>query len=68
MLNLKRVLLEKRIGMKACARILGISEKTFYNKVSGATDFTYKEILELRSLLPEYNIDYLLTEEGGTNE
>lgn len=49
--------------MKGCADILGISEKAFYNKVSGNTDFMYKEVQKLSTVLPEYNMDYLLSED-----
>lgn len=63
MLRLRKYLNVKGIPMKACAGYLGITEKTLYNKVSGDSDFNYKEICELRKLLPEYNIDYLLSED-----
>ncbi len=46
--------------------MLGISYRALYNKLTGASDFTYSEYLKLKALLPEYNIDYLLTEERGS--
>lgn len=63
MLRLKKYLDVKGIPLKACAGYLEISEKTLYNKISGDSDFNYTEICSLRNLLPEYNIDYLLSED-----
>lgn len=53
------------ISKKSCAELLGITEKTLYNKLTGATEFTYSEVKRLHSFLPEYNIDYLL---GGDDK
>lgn len=44
MLRLKRVLEAKGITMKGSAELLGISEKTLYNKIVGASKFTYGEV------------------------
>lgn len=63
MLRLKRKLEEKGMTMRGSAELLGISEKTLYNKIMGITEFTYGEVKKLRSLLPEYNLDFLLTDE-----
>lgn len=60
MLRLKRVLDAKGMTMKGSAELLGISEKTLYNKITGASEFTYGEIKKLRAILPEYNMDFLL--------
>lgn len=62
MLRLKRVLEAKGMTVKGSAELLGISEKTLYNKIIGATEFTYGEVKKLRAMLPEYNVDFLLTE------
>ena len=62
MLRLKRVLEAKGITMKGSAELLGISEKTLYNKIVGASKFTYGEVKKLR-VLPEYNLDFLLEDE-----
>lgn len=48
--------------VKGSAELLGISEKSLYNKIVGATEFTYGEVKKLRAMLPEYNVDFLLTE------
>lgn len=63
MLRIRRALDARGISVKACADLLGISEKTLYNKMAGNTDFLYGEVRKLSSILPEYNIEYLLTEE-----
>lgn len=62
MLRLKRVLEAKGMTVKGSAELLGISEKSLYNKITGATEFTYGEVKKLRAMLPEYNVDFLLTE------
>lgn len=63
MLRLRRALTAKGMSTKECATLLNISEKTMYNKIMGANEFSYGEAQKLRSILPEHNIDYLLGEE-----
>lgn len=65
MLRIRGVLDSKGISMKGCAELLGISEKSLYNKISGNTDFMYKEVQKLSVVFPEYNMDYLLSEDIG---
>ncbi len=62
MLRLKQALDAKGMTIKGSAGLLGISEKTLYNKIVGATEFTYGEVKKLRAMLPEYNVDFLLEE------
>lgn len=62
-LRLKRIIEGRGVPMKDCAALLGVSEKTLYNKLIGATDFSYGEVQKLKAILPEYNIDYLLTKD-----
>ncbi len=58
--NLKNALDNKRITNKAVCELLGISEKTLYNKMTGSTDFTVEEaLLIVRNLLPEYTFEFL---------
>lgn len=58
--NLKEALDAKNITMKAYAAVLGISEKTVWNKINEETPFTYPEASVTKSeLLPEYDMDYL---------
>ena len=49
--------------MKEYANLLGISEKTLYNKLSGVTEFTIGEFQKLKTLLPEYDVLYLMDEQ-----
>ena len=63
MLKLKRVLENSPIGLKGYAKLLDMVEKTLYNKLTGTTEFSYGEYQTLKALLPEYNVDYLLTAE-----
>ncbi len=65
MIRLKRALDARGISQKSCADLLGISEKSFYNKLTGKTDFTYGEVRKLKAFLPEYNLDYLMEEDAG---
>lgn len=60
LLRLKKALDARGITQKSCAELLGVSEKTLYNKLTGDSEFTYSEVKRLRAFLPEYNIDYLL--------
>lgn len=60
MIRLKRVLDANGMTIKGTAGLLGISEKTLYNKIVGASEFTYGEVKKLRAMLPEYNVDFLL--------
>ena len=65
MIRLKQALDARGITQKSCAELLGITEKTLYNKMVGASEFTYNEVKRLRAFLPEYNIDDLLAEDQG---
>ena len=68
MLKLKKFLDQKGLTCRMCAAEIGISEKSMYNKISGATDFTYSEFCKLRRLFPAYNMDYLMCEEETAPE
>lgn len=66
--NLQDLLRKKSISMKDFAMLLGISEKTAYNKLQGATDFTLPEVKKInKCLFPEYDFDYVfdITPEPG---
>jgi len=65
MLRLKKVLDSKGLPYEQYAALLGISKKSLYNKTIGETEFTYGEFMKLKTIFPEYNIDYLLAEEPG---
>ena len=58
--NLKRALENKGISTKAYAALLGVSEKTVWNKINEETDFSFPEAkITKTELLPEYDIAYL---------
>ncbi len=62
MSNLKAALDRKGITNRAVCELLKVSEKTFYNKIHGDSDFTVSEALMImRNLLPEYTLEYLFT-------
>lgn len=64
LVNLKRALDGKGITMRAFASVLGVSEKTAWNKINEETAFTYPEVLKTKKdLLPEYDADYLFSGE-----
>lgn len=65
--NLEAILNSKGISKKQLGIILGISEKTVFNKINGTTDFTYSEFKKVMTLLNEFNADYVFheTESGG---
>lgn len=63
MLNAKRAIVQKSIPMKMLADYLGIAEKTLFNKLTGSTEFTYGEARKLHELLPEYSLEYLMSED-----
>ena len=68
MLKLKRTLENSAIGIKGYAKLLDMADRTLYNKLIGASDFSYPEYQKLRALLPQYNIDYLLTAEQASKD
>ena len=41
--NLKKVLDDKGITIRAFAKVLGVDERTIQNKIKGKTPFTYPE-------------------------
>ena len=61
-MNLKKALDSKKVSLRAYAAILGISEKSVWNKINEETAFTYPEVKRTKEdVLPEYDIDYLFT-------
>lgn len=57
--NLISVLRAKSISNKQLATVLGISEKSVDNKISGRTDFTLPEFQKTCILLKEYDGSWL---------
>ncbi len=66
MLKLKQTIDDSSIGMAGCAKLLGVSERTLYNKLTEVSDFSYPEYLTLKKLFPACNVSYLLTSENET--
>ncbi|WP_050698697.1 helix-turn-helix domain-containing protein [Anaeromassilibacillus senegalensis] len=62
--NLRNALENKKISMKAYAAVLGVTEKTVQNKLSGQTPFTLPEVwATCFDLLPEYSWTYLFNQD-----
>ena len=58
--NLAKELKNKGITYRAIAGLIGCSEKTIQNKMSGVTDFTLNEVLLINeNMFPEYELKYL---------
>lgn len=58
--NLAKELKNKGITYRAVAGLIGCSEKTIQNKMSGVTDFTLNEVLLINeNMFPEYKLKYL---------
>lgn len=58
--NLKKALDAKGVSLRAYAAVLGITDKTLWNKINEETDFTYPEVRKTKmDVLPEYDIDFL---------
>lgn len=58
--NLKNALDSKNISVKAFSCVLGVSEKTAWNKLNGETDISWPEARKTKmELLPEYDFEYL---------
>ena len=58
--NLSSELRRKNIAQKVIADMLGCTEKTINNKMSGKTDFTISEAFMIhKNLLPEFDMDYI---------
>ena len=49
--KLKGRIVESNIPLQEILRVAGISESTYYNKMSGRTEFTQKEICGLSRIL-----------------
>lgn len=58
--NLKKALESKGITLRAYAAVIGVSEKTAWNKINEETPITYQEARTTkRELFPEYDEEYL---------
>ena len=60
MRNIENEMPRRNVTYRDIQGVLHCSEKTVYNKLSGATDFTYSEVKAIRdNLFPGYNLEYL---------
>lgn len=59
--NLKAELARRALSAADVAAKLGISERTFYNKLNGDTDFWFAEVMTLKNIL-NCPIDYLFSD------
>ena len=58
--NLAKELKNKGITYRAVADLIGCSEKSVRNKMSGTTDFTLNEVFLINeNMFPEYELKYL---------
>lgn len=62
--NLEDILKFEGISKKAYSSVLGISEKSVDNKISGRTDFTLPEFQKTMLLLRKYSADFVFAESG----
>lgn len=50
-LILKLQMERKKLSVAKTAMLIGVTEKTLRNKIKGKTDFTWTEVLKLKSLV-----------------
>lgn len=62
--NLRKVMKEQNITVRAMARILNISEGSVQNKMRGACDWTLTEAETIMELFPQYTLSWLFKREG----
>ena len=60
--NLNKAIADKKIAKNAIALAVGMSEKTFHNKIKGETEFTLSEARKV----PEYDWRYLFAPSGDS--
>lgn len=66
MLNIRTAMQKRSLTYQGLATLLGISEKTAKNKVAGRSEFTYSEARKVKTIFPEYDLDYLMAVENTT--
>jgi len=58
--NINAEMVRRRIRKPEVAKALGISGKTFRNKLQGKTEFTFAEVQAVRdTFFPELSLEYL---------
>jgi len=65
-INLKIEMMKKGITVKALSEKIGVSSKTYSNKMNGSSEFTRKEMYTIRDeFFPDKSIEYLFTLDSG---
>lgn len=64
--NLRTELRTKNISLVAYSKIIGCTEKSVQNKLSGVTEFTLSEIKATLDVFPEFRLEYLFAVEEKT--
>lgn len=58
--NLKAEIARKSLKEKDIAKKIGLSAKTFSNKMRGHSDFTLREMLAIKKyFFPDFSLEYL---------
>jgi len=61
-INLKIEMLKKGVTVKVLSEKIGVSCKTYSNKMNGSSEFTRKEMYTIRDeIFPDKSIEYLFT-------
>lgn len=67
LVNMVKELRRKNITNKAVAELLGVTEKTVFNKLDGSSEFTVSEAVSINiNLLPEFRLSYLCQQTDQT--
>lgn len=66
--NLNAEMARSRMTIKALAEKTGITYESMKNKMSGATEFKRSEMLAIKSVFPNCDLDYLFATEAAGEE
>lgn len=62
-INLKAEMVRHGVNDADLARLIGISDRTFRNKISGKSEFGVKQAMQIREkFFPDLDIEYLFGE------
>lgn len=63
--NLRAELARKEMGVSDIAAVLGTTERTAKNKLSGKSEFSFFETIKIRdALFPSWNVEKLFSDEA----
>lgn len=60
--ELKAELLKRNISYKELAKIIGVCEKSIYDKMNELSDWKYSELLSIKALIGKKLFDYIFFE------